>query len=57
MLQFFHSKNIMISNRSFEADIDTVAEKVNIPGIMQSTSRLCTALFNFMQTNIGPQDW
>ena len=57
MLQFFHGKNIMISNRSFEAYIDTVAEKVNILGIMQSTSRLCTALFNFMQTNIGPQDW
>ena len=54
---FFHGKNIIISNRSFEDDDDTVAEKVNILGVLQSTSRLCTALFNFMQTNIGPQDW
>ena len=53
----FHGNNILISNRPFEANGGAVAEKENILGDVQSTWRLCKVLFNFMQTNIGPQDW
>ena len=52
----FHGKNIVTSNRSFEADGDAVVEKKNFPDDLQSTLCLCTALFNFVQTNIELQE-